>query len=371
MKNNTLDWTRRKFISTATVAGAALVFNPFTSWAENETDVQKLVAQIISIDTHNHMDMPFNSAEFNSQNYDLATELKKSGLTGISMTFSVDRPTLKNQGEAFNRFISNLNEMDDVLKVNNIKRALNYSDLKNARKENKQIVIQSVEGGHFIEGKLDRLQIAYDRGLRILGLMHDGQTSPPLGDIYTETPQYGGLTELGISIIKECNRLGILIDLTHCSNAAINQALEISTKPMMISHTGLNTQLGTNEKMAKMMMPRLINKEQAKFFADAGGVIGIWTHLADSPTEYAKNIKAMVDIVGSEHVCFGTDTKMAPQSNSTERFGSKTNQSWGNSSEGFLYSVVEAMLKTGFTENEIKQIGGANFCRIFEKATTL
>jgi membrane dipeptidase len=287
------------------------------------------------------------------------------------MTFSVDRPTLKNQGEAFNRFISNLNEMDDMLKVNNIKRALNYSDLKNARKENKQIVIQSVEGGHFIEGKLDRLQIAYDRGLRILGLMHDGQSTPALGDIYTDEPKYGGLTQLGINAIKECNKLGILIDLTHCNNQAINRALETSTKPMLISHTGLNTQLGTNENMSKMMMPRLIRKEDAKLFADAGGVIGIWTHLAETPLDYVKNIRAMVDVIGTEHVCIGTDTKMAPQSNSTERFGSKTNQSWGNSSEGFLYSVVEAMLKTGFTENEIKQIGGANFGRIFEKATTL
>lgn len=369
---NNQDWSRRKFINNITVAGAALAFNPFTSMGENDIDqkVKTLVAKVIGIDTHNHMDMPFKMNDFKSQNYDLTTELKISGLTAICMTFSVDRPKLNYEGEAFERFMANLNEMDEMLNVNNLTRALNYVDLKNARKENKQIVIQSVEGGHFIEGKLERIQTAYDRGLRLLGLMHDGQSTPAIGDIYTEEPKYGGLTQLGINAIKECNKLGILIDLTHCNNQAIKRALETSTKPMLISHTGLNTQLGTNENMAKMMMPRLIRKEEAKLFADAGGVIGIWTHLAETPLDYAKNIRAMVDVVGTEHVCIGTDTKMAPPMNSNERFGKKTNETWENTNEGFLYTVVEAMLKTGFSEKEIIQIGGGNFCRIFDTATT-
>jgi membrane dipeptidase len=364
------EWSRRKFIINATGTGAAMMLTPLLSWAIAEDDsVAKIVAKTIGIDTHNHMDMPINTEDFKSENYDLASEMKTSGLTAICMTFSVDRPKLNNEGEAFQRFLTNLNEMDEVLKANNLSRALNYADLKKARKENKQIVIQSVEGGHFIEGKIERIQTAYNRGLRVLGLMHDGQSTPAIGDIYTDEPQYGGLTQLGIDIVKECNKLGILIDLAHCNIEAINKALEISTKPMFISHTGLNTQLGTNEKMAKMMMPRLISKEQAKKFTDAGGVIGIWTHLADTPLEYAKNIRAMADVVGTQHVCIGTDTKMAPPSKSNDRFGKKTNQSWENTSEGFLYTVVDAMLKTGFTKKEIIQISGGNLCRIFDKAT--
>jgi membrane dipeptidase len=129
--------------------------------------------------------------------------------------------------------------------------------------------------------------------------------------------------------------------------------------------------LGTNEKMAKMMMPRLISKEQAKRFANAGGVIGVWTHLADTPSEYAKNVRALVDIVGVEHVCIGTDTKMAPPTGDNDRFGKKTNQSWDNTTDGFLYTVVDALLKKGFTEKEIMQICGENYCRIFDKATTV
>jgi membrane dipeptidase len=198
--------------------------------------------------------------------------------------------------------------------------------------------------------------------------MHDGQSSPPIGDIYTDEPQYGGLTQLGIDIIRECNRLGILIDLAHCNDEAINKALEVSTKPILISHTGLNTQLGNNERMAKMMIPRLISKEQAKKVADAGGVIGVWTHLASSPQEYVKNIKAMVDVVGVDHVCIGTDSKMTLPSNSNNKFDKKTNQSW-DKEEGFFYSVVDAMLQIGFSEEDIIKIGGGNYFRIFDEAT--
>ena len=120
-----------------------------------------------------------------------------------------------------------------------------------------------------------------------------------------------------------------------------------------------------------MMMPRLISKEQAKKFADADGVIGVWTHIADTPLDYAKNVRAMIDVVGVEHVCIGTDTKMAPPSGNNDRFNQKTNQSWKDEKEGFFYTVVDALLQTGFTEKEITQIGGGNYCRIFDKATTV
>ncbi|MEC4005347.1 membrane dipeptidase [Flavobacterium sp. SUN052] len=372
MNDNSNDWTRRNFLATTTGAGIAFFLNPFTSWVINDIDpkVLKIIAKTISIDTHNHIDVPFIKADFNARNYNLMEELKKSGLSAICMTFCVDRPSLTKEGEAYERFIMSLDEMDETLKINNLKRALNLSDIQKSHKNKTPIIIQSVEGGHFIEGKVERIAVAYNRGLRHLGLMHDGQTLPAMGDIYTDKPQYGGLTELGKNVIKECNRLGILVDLAHCNNDAVNNALEVSTKPMLISHTGLNTQLGNNERMAKMMMPRLISNEQAKIFANAGGVIGVWTHIADTPTDYAMNIRAMVDVVGIDHVCIGTDTKIATAPSTNERMNKTTNQSW-DSKDGFLYTIVDAMLKLGFTETEIIKISGDNYCRIFDKATSI
>jgi membrane dipeptidase len=169
-----------------------------------------------------------------------------------------------------------------------------------------------------------------------------------------------------------------LIDLTHCSNEAINGAVKASSKPLILTHTGLDTQLGKDEKFAKMMKPRLISKEQAKIVADAGGVIGVWTHLADSPTAYVQNVRAMVDVVGIDHVCIGTDTKIAKpykttiepnETQKTERVGERTNGAWLNQKEGFYYVVVAEMLKAGFTEDEIAKVSGSNFCRVFDAST--
>src|SRR3954468_16021619 len=129
--------------------------------------------------------------------------------------------------------------------------------------------------------------------------------------MYTPTlRKYGGLTPFGVAVIKECNRLGILIDLAHANVQATGAALKVTTRPVIISHTGLDTQLGSNPSMAQMMRPRLIRKEQARMVSNSGGLVGVWTHLADTPLEYARNVRALVDVIGVDHVCIGTDTKL-------------------------------------------------------------
>lgn len=391
---NSQQWSRKKFLTTLGGAGAVMLLNPLLSWTVSEIDprIAKIVANTIGIDTHNHIDVPLNPKELPGPKVDLMGEMKKSGLSAISMTFAVDYQKLENPGDAYNRFITGLDAMDVILKDNGIKRSLNFSDLKSYHKKHIPTVIQSVEGGHFLEGKLDRLHIAYERGLRQLGLLHDHDASVPLGDVYTNQPQFGGLTSFGSDIIKECNAMGILIDLAHANNETIDMALKVTTKPVLISHTGLDTQLGNNELMAKMMKPRLISKSQAKIVAETGGVIGVWTHLAETPLDHAKNIRALVDVIGIDHVCIGTDTKLTPayrspndsrpKSNGNadenkpnferkreERVGERTGLAWKDQKEGFYYTVVDALLKTGFTEDEIGKIGGGNFCRVFDAAT--
>lgn len=390
------------------------MFNPLSSWVGDEVDprVATIVAKTIGIDTHNHIDVPLDKAELPGPALNLSGELKKSGLSAIVMTFATDYKRNIQPGEAYDRFINGLTAMDQALTENGIKRALTLADIKNVHKSGNPVVIQAVEGCHFLEGKPERVQEAYNRGLRHLGLLHDSDASVPLGDVYTNPVQFGGLTALGTEVIKECNRLGMLIDLAHASNDTINAALKISTTPVIISHTGLNTQLGRNEGMAKMMLPRLISKEQAKIVAEAGGVIGVWTHLADTPLEFAQNIRAMVDVAGIDHVCIGTDTKLTqpyrspdesfafgqsgekpkpgdsafihhsaepPHNNKGpkemggenrgKRMGERTNEIWQDQKAGFYYAIADALLTTGFTEEEISKISGANYCRVFDAAT--
>jgi len=380
--------SRRQFLSTiATTAGAAILLPPRLSWAADITDprVAGIVAETIGIDTHNHIDVPLNAAETPGPNLDLAGELKRSGLSAICMTFATDYQT----GDAYDRFLKGLESMDRQLERNGMKRSLTPDDVRNAHKNSQPAVIQAIEGGHFLQGHVERVQEAYGRGLRHFGLLHDSDASVPLGDVYTNPPRYGGLTAFGSAVIKECNRLGILIDLAHANMQTTEAALKITTRPVIISHTGLDTQLGNNPSMAQMMRPRLISKEQAKVVANAGGLVGVWTHLSDTPLDYARNIRALVDVIGVDHVCIGTDTKLTQPSprpggpgtggpppggsapgQQHPRVGERTNQAWQDQTLGFYYVVVDAMLKTGFTPDEIGKIGGGNFLRFFDRVTS-
>jgi microsomal dipeptidase-like Zn-dependent dipeptidase len=407
------DYSRRDFCSVVLRMGTAMAFTPLCARAADEIDpkVASIVSSTIGIDTHNHIDVPLTKADVPGPDLDLIGEMKRSGLSAICATFAVDYQKLGEPGVAYDRFLNALTSMEAQLERSHMKRALNLKDLQAAHDQGQPTVVQAVEGGHFLEGHLDRLEVAYKRGLRVLGLLHDSDASVPLGDIYTAPARLGGLTEFGANVIKECNRLGILVDLTHASAETVAVALKVSAKPMVFSHTGLDSRLGNNASMGQMMRPRLISKEHAKAMADAGCVIGIWTHLVDSPAEYVQAIRDMVDVVGIDHVCIGTDTKLTPGNNrggfgggrpnggpgggpngppggfggtdgggrgpiqggppggGRGRGGGQTNQAWADQKVGFYYAVVEQMVKQGFTSEEIGKVGGGNFCRVFDLAS--
>lgn len=354
---------------------------------EVDPRVAELVAGTIGVDTHNHIDVAMTTDAGPGPEMDLAGELRKSGLSAICATFSVDRPNLTRPGEAYERFLNALKAMDGQLEKNQITRSLNLSDLKTSHGEKKPAVVQAVEGGHFVEGEPERIGKAYESGLRVLGLLHDNDTEPPLGDIYTNEPRHGGLTDLGAKVIEECNRLGILVDLTHASTETVKKAMKVSKKPVVFSHTGLDTRLGDNPGMGQMMKARLISRDHAKAIADAGGVVGVWTHLVNSPAEYVQAIRAMVDAAGVDHVCIGTDTKMVPGAQGGRGPGGRgpggpgggqgrgrmgggtTNQAWADMKVGIYHAVIAEMVKQGFKDEEVGKIGGGNFCRVFAEAT--
>jgi membrane dipeptidase len=108
----------------------------------------------------------------------------------------------------------------------------------------------------------------------------------------------------------------------------------------------------------------LISKEHAKVVADAGGVIGVWVHLADSLQDFVESIKAMVDAVGVDYVGIGTDSDLL-----SSRVGQGTNKAWPGLTGGFFTAVVGEMLRQGFTPDDIGKVGGGNFCRVFGKVT--
>ncbi|MBV8830698.1 MAG: membrane dipeptidase, partial [Acidobacteriaceae bacterium] len=387
--------SRRQFLSAITGTAAAIALKPSLGWAAhiNDTRVAAIASKTIGIDTHNHIDVPLTNAEMPGPDIDLRGKMMRSGLSAISMTFATDYQP----GDAYERFLNGMASMDRQLERNGMKRSLTPADVRTAHQNSQPTVVQAIEGAHFLQGHIERVEGAYNRGLRHFGLLHDSDASVPLGDVYTNPPRSGGLTPFGAAVIKKCNRLGMLIDLAHANLETTEAALKITTRPVIISHTGLDTQLGSNPRTAEMMRPRLISKEQARTVADAGGLIGVWTHLSDTPIEYARNMRALVDVIGVDHVCIGTDTKLTPPSprpngphsgglppqgphpdgparndfrpgQQHPRVGERTNDAWAHEKVGFYYAVVDAMLQSGFTPDEIGKIGGSNLLRVFGAA---
>jgi membrane dipeptidase len=104
--------------------------------------------------------------------------------------------------------------------------------------EGKPQVVLSVEGATFADIDVEQLKTAHDLGVRHLQLVHFLENA--IGDIQTAAPAHGGLTAHGRSIVEACNRLGILIDLAHCTERVVDQVLEVSTAPVVWSHSSVS-----------------------------------------------------------------------------------------------------------------------------------
>jgi membrane dipeptidase len=116
-----------------------------------------------------------------------------------------------------------------------------------------------------------------------------------------------GLTAFGADVIKESERLGIVVDLAHAAQGAVEGALKVGSGPLVFSHTALNTAAGRGNNPG--MLPRLLTREHAKAVADANGVVGVW-HLFATTKEYVAEVREMIDVIGIDHVAIGTDTSM-------------------------------------------------------------
>jgi membrane dipeptidase len=375
--------TRRHFLGgAAALAGAPLLASLPGCAANARSSGEAEVAPsapsaVLAVDMHNHFypegtephpqrgPGPGRPPEPAGPSLLVANELRRSGLTAICASYVIDFAHNEKPGDARANLLRWLTAVDGELEKGRLRRALSLRDLEDARGSGTPTIIQSVEGAHFIEGDLARVEEVYGRGLRHLQLLHEkDDLVSPLGDTNSGVAHLGGLTPFGAQVVKECDRLGILVDLAHCSHETVLAVLKITSRPVIVSHTNLDTWSGADPRMAQMMRPRLISREHAKVIADAGGVIGVWTHLTASLPELVESVKAMVDAVGVDHVGIGSDTDLL-----SARVGHGTNVAWPGLTGGFWNQVAEEMRRQGFHPDEIARVGGGNYCRVFGSAT--
>ena len=96
-------------------------------------------------------------------------------------------------------------------------------------------IVQAIEGSQFLEGRLERIEDVFARGVRHLQIVHFFASD--MGDNQTEPATQGGLTARGRQAIAECNRLGLVVDLAHATMAFVEAAAKVSRTPLLLSHT--------------------------------------------------------------------------------------------------------------------------------------
>ena len=226
--------------------------------------------------------------------------------------------------------------------------ALSPSDVTRAREQGRLALIAALEGADGLEGSIDNLLELHRRGLRLLQLVHFRANE--LGHIQTYPYSPGGLTEFGKEVVRECNRLGIVIDLAHANSETILDTLSLSAHPVIFSHTGAK---------ALHEHDRYLSDEDVRAIGERGGVVGVWPNGDGIPRmpDMIRHIDHVKNLVGVDHVGIGSDLR--GMSSYTEGFGS----------EGEFLSIVLGLLDHGYSDEEVGKVMGGNFFRVWERVS--
>jgi microsomal dipeptidase-like Zn-dependent dipeptidase len=188
---------------------------------------------------------------------------------------------------------------------------------------------------------LENLDLLFDAGIRMMAPTHyfDNEFGGSAQGLHK-----GGLTEKGRELIRRMEQRRIIVDLAHASDQTISDVVGMSTRPVLVSHTGVK---GTCNN------PRNLSDEQLKSIAATGGVIGIgyWetATCGDDAQAIARAIRYTADLIGIEHVALGSD------------FDGAVATAFDTTG---VAQVTDALLAQGFSEDQIRLVMGGNVLRL-------
>jgi len=242
---------------------------------------------------------------------------------------------------------------------------LTARDIEKANKEGKLALLFGFQGLPPLKGRLSYLRIFYQLGVRIIQLTYNERNE--VGDGCAERSK-GGLSNFGIRVVEELNRLGIIIDLSHVGEATFMDTLEVSKEPVIASHSN---------SCAVFDHFRNLSVEQIKALAEKGGVVGVTAYSpivkGVNPTieDLIDHIDYITKLVGVNHVGLGLDLiyytngpDLYPDSYVpwTEEIITK-----GIEDAPKIPNITEGLVRRGYSDRDIEKILGGNFLRIFEK----
>jgi membrane dipeptidase len=358
---------------------------------------RKLHFSSIVVDTHDDTTQRFLDGKFDLGPRDARgsidiPRMKEGGLSAFF--FSIWMPSKVTGPEAVKRALVQIDAVREQVRKHSgdLVLAATAEEVRAAHKQGRIAALMGVEGGHMIASDLGVLRSYAALGVRYMTLTHSGNDE--WADSSTDTPAHNGLTDFGKEVVREMNRLGVIVDISHVSDKTFYDALEVSKAPLFASHSSCR---------AICNAPRNMTDEMIKALAAKGGVIQINYHVGflsqefrnASTPELAKQIDAeakkrcgdnegcqliesdsvtrefvtqgklprvdwtkiiehidhAVKIAGADHVGLGSDFDGA-------------NMPFGMEDASKLPQITEALLRKGYSEGDIKKILGENTLRV-------
>lgn len=327
--------------------------------------------------------------------------LKQSGLTGFFFSIYVSASYAQNGGSA-RRAMDLIDATYRAAERYPNIYAMSYTaaDIRRAKRQGKIAALMGIEGGHAIEDSLAALRDFYRLGIRYMTLTHNNTNNwadSNWVDQGREKSRHNGLSDFGKEVVREMNRLGMLVDISHVSDKTMSDVLDISTAPVIASHSSAR---------ALADHSRNINDDLLKRIAKNGGVVMINFYPAFIDDRYRtesaqrdQRLKLQLDALGEQYkndppalreatrklyaenpIYVPSYTRIVDHIDHVKKVAGIDNVGIGSDYDGVpllpegmngvedLPLVTYEMLRRGYTEQEIRKVLGENFLRAFEQA---
>jgi membrane dipeptidase len=231
--------------------------------------------------------------------------------------------------------------------------ATKAADIEAAKRAGKVAAVVGLEGAEALEGDLGTLRMFYRLGVRLLTVAWSrrNQAADGVGEARTG----GGLTNFGLQMVQECNKLGILLDISHLAPAGVTDVLEASSQPVIASHSNA---------YALCAHPRNLNDEQLQAVARKGGAVCvvfvpsfITTDRKEASLEkLLDHIDHIARVAGIDHVGLGSDFD-----------GFNPPSPVGLEDVTRLPGITAGLVQRGYSEGNVRKILGENLMRVFRQ----
>ena len=328
---------------------------------------QELAQEMIIIDTH--LDTPIQLYIQQDKNGFYEDITKKSSLHfdfdravsgGLNVPFFVifTPPSAEEKGTAFEMAKDLIKILEDIMNKNPGKFRLVKSPEEIKNEKNIMQVVYGMENGAPIESKLSNIKLFSDMGINYITLAHS-KSNHISDSSYDENKNWGGLSPFGRKVVAEMNKQGVMIDISHVSDAAFYEVLRLTKTPVIASHSSLRHFVPGFE--------RNVSDDMLRELAKNGGVIQIcfgsefiaekkkYPNLVVTVKDVADHIDRVKKLVGIDHVGIGSD------------YDGWRNFPVGLEDTSTYPNLIRELLNRDYTKDEIEKVFGGNLLRVWRE----